>query len=183
MYHFVIVETFSLNKIHFGRSHAVVSTEKLLTFQTVAARLKRFFRRANEPSLHINNRATTTGSHVVTKFTTTGAVWCPAYAFTALDKQARHSSSQAHSSSWMCFQVPSRAARIHIHGIYVYSGILCNSAQRIFLPPRRCLAERIGKIGQSEETLCAEKRWKKNWLSSRKPTTTIRQTNEASVRH
>lgn len=54
-------------------------------------------------------------------------------------------------------------------------------ARRIFLPPRRCSGRESGKIGQSE-TPRAEKR-RKNSVPFRKPTPTIRQTNEASARH
>lgn len=123
---------FPLNKIHPGR--AAVSAAKLLTFRTVAA-FKAFFRRANEPSLHINNRAAATGSHVVTKFTTTGAVWCLAYAFISrrinkLDVLACRL-IRVHECAF-------RYARMYIRGIYMQHTA---ARGRIFLLPRRRLEE------------------------------------------
>jgi len=118
------------------------SHREVINFPNCVAAFKAFFRRANELSLHINNRATATGSHVVTKFTTTGAVWCLAYAFISrrinkLDVFARRL-IRVHECAFRYL------TRVHVYTSSGYTYMqytIVRNARRVFLPPSQRLVE------------------------------------------
>lgn len=156
---------------------------KVINFPNCVAAFKAFFRRANEPSLHINNRAAATGSHVVTKFTTTGAVWCLAYAFISrrinkLDVLAR-SLIRVHKCA---FRYWAACAHVYISSECICGTTTVRGARRVFLPPRRRLGESRNWLANDAKLRAPGKYERKNFLvPALKPTTTIRRANEAST--
>lgn len=75
---------------------------------------------------------------------------------------------------------PRHAARIHIHGIYM-SAYHARCPTHFLTSERRYLGEK--RKNWSKRNYVRRKRRWKNFVPSRKPTTIIRQTNEASARH
>jgi len=157
---------------------------EVINFPNYVTAFKAFFRRANELLLHRNNRCHHGyyRSHVVTKFTITDAVWYLAYAFISCRTSSRLAfHSQTHSSS-CAFRSKSRAC-IHIPGIYctyMQHTIACVTLDAFSY--HRVDEEMRNWSATMRNSAHREKKDKKTWVFSLKPTTTIHQINKANTR-